>query len=133
MSILFYSLGIGTYQLIGRNGPGGFSNFTFVTNHVFGTRSMSWLLLFFVPIIAMTFDVVFKVFSNLYFPTQTQIHLEHEAKGKIEKRKRARAEKRDTFRRRKAERSEDFSRNEVERSVESPMGQADDSLSEVEA
>jgi hypothetical protein len=90
MSILFYFMAICTYQLVGRNGPGTFSRFVDVPNHVFGTRSMSWVLLLFVPIIGMVFDVVLKVYASMFFPTQTQIHLEIESKEKADMRKRAR-------------------------------------------
>jgi hypothetical protein len=99
MSILFYFLGIGTYQLIGRQGASGFSRFLFVTNHAFGNRSMSWMLLVFVPVFGIAFDVVFKAYSNMFFPTQTQIHLEIEAQQKSTKKAQARAEKRAGFRR----------------------------------
>jgi hypothetical protein len=44
---------------------------------------MTWILILFVPIICMIFDVCGKVFSNMFFPTQTQIHLELEARGKM--------------------------------------------------
>jgi hypothetical protein len=44
---------------------------------------MSWLLIIFVPIAGMLFDVVGKVFSNMFYPTQTQIHLEAESQGKV--------------------------------------------------
>jgi hypothetical protein len=90
-SILFYFFGISVYQLIGRSGASGFSAFLMVVNHAFGTRSMSWLLLFFVPIFGMVFDVSFKVFSNMYYPTQTQIHLEIESKEKRIAKQQARA------------------------------------------
>jgi len=33
-----------------------------------------------VPVAAMAFDLFGKVFSNMYYPTQTQIHIEIEAK-----------------------------------------------------
>lgn len=81
-SILFYFFGIGVYQLIGRSGASGFSSFLMVVNHAFGTRSINWMLMFFVPIISMIFDVSLKVFANMYFPTQTQIHVEIEAREK---------------------------------------------------
>jgi len=29
-----------------------------------------------VPVAGMVFDVAFKVYANLFFPTQTQIHVE---------------------------------------------------------
>lgn len=49
---------------------------------------MSWMLIIFVPIMAALFDVVFKVFSNMFYPTQTQIHMEILAKEKRERKKR---------------------------------------------
>jgi len=88
LSIGFYFFAIAVYQVIGRNGAGTFSYFTDVTNHALGTRSMSWMLIFFVPIMGMILDVVLKVFSNMYYPTQTQIHLEIQAKEKRERKRR---------------------------------------------
>jgi len=44
-----------------------------------------------VPIMGIMLDVAFKVFSNMYFPTQTQIHMEMEAKQKMVRRRRANA------------------------------------------
>ena len=41
-----------------------------------------------VPIMGIVVDVVFKVFANMYFPTQTQIHMEIQAKNKMLKRRR---------------------------------------------
>lgn len=37
---------------------------------------MSWMLVVLVPFMGMVFDVAGKVFSNMFFPTQTQIHVE---------------------------------------------------------
>lgn len=91
LSIGFYFFGISVYQLIGRSGASGFSSFLMVVNHAFGTRSMSWMLMAFVPIFGMIFDVSFKVFSNMYYPTQTQIHVELESKEKKMNRRRSRA------------------------------------------
>jgi len=48
---------------------------------------MSWMLITFVPIMAVLVDVVFKVFSNMYYPTQTQIHMEILAKEKRERKR----------------------------------------------
>jgi hypothetical protein len=55
---------------------------------------MSWLLIIFVPIAGMLFDVVGKVYSNMFYPTQTQIHLEFESQGKVLARKRRAAARR---------------------------------------
>jgi hypothetical protein len=64
LSIFFYLVAISLYELGGMNGASQFSGFTLTTNHILGTRSMSWLLILFVPIIGMIFDVCGKVFSN---------------------------------------------------------------------
>jgi hypothetical protein len=97
-SILFYLFAIGIYQIFGRSGPGSFGLFTDVTNHALGTKSLNWMLITFVPMMGMVLDVVFKVFSNMYYPTQTQIHLEAEALGKKEKKRLARETRRNNFR-----------------------------------
>merc|ERR1712226_1768846 len=78
-SIGFYLWAIALYQVIGRLFTSTLSGFTDVANHVLGTRSMSWMLITFVPIFGMVFDVALKVFSNMFYPTQTQIHLEIES------------------------------------------------------
>jgi hypothetical protein len=88
LSIGFYLFGILIYQLIGRLGASEFSSFTEASNHALGTRTMSWLLIVFVPIAGIVFDIVGKVYSNMFYPTQTQIHLELESQGKVLARKR---------------------------------------------
>ena len=88
LSIGFYFFAIGVYQLMGRPSVSSFSNFVNVTNHVFGTRSLTWILIIFVPICGMVFDVCGKVFSNMYYPTQTQVHMEREAIAKVHRRRR---------------------------------------------
>jgi hypothetical protein len=55
-----------------------------------GTRSISWLIILFIPIMGIGFDLSGKVFSSMFYPTQTQIHIEIEAKERVEQRKRAR-------------------------------------------
>ena len=79
LSIGFYFWAIAIYQLMGRLFISSLSNFVDVANHVLGTRSINWMLIAFVPIIGMIFDVCLKVFSNMFYPTQTQIHMEIES------------------------------------------------------
>ena len=43
---------------------------------MYDMQSISWLLFLFVPITTCVFDITGKLFSNLYYPTQTQIHTE---------------------------------------------------------
>ena len=87
LSVGFYFFAICVYQVIGRKGAGTFSYFTEVTNHALGARSMSWMLIVFVPIIAAALDIVLKLFSNLFYPTQTQIHMEILAKEKKDRKR----------------------------------------------
>jgi len=47
--------------------------------HTLNTRSITWLVIFLAPIGATIVDVTFKVFSNMYYPQQVQIHMEIEA------------------------------------------------------
>jgi hypothetical protein len=54
----------------------GLAAFIGVATHTFQTRSLVWLVIFFTPFTAEFSDVVLKVFGNMYFPTQTQIHME---------------------------------------------------------
>ena len=68
-------------QMIGRGGASTFSQFTDVPIHVFHMRSMSWFLVMLVPVVGMVFDVSGKVYSNMFYPTQTQIHVEIFCKG----------------------------------------------------
>merc|ERR1711862_894793 len=45
-----------------------------VANHMFSMISISWFLFLLVPIATIILDVTGKLFSNLNYPTQTQIH-----------------------------------------------------------
>ena len=54
------------------------------------TRTINWLALLFVPLGAIAFDVAGKVFGNMFYPTQTQIHIEIESKEVGKKRRAAR-------------------------------------------
>jgi hypothetical protein len=45
-------------------------------------RSITWILSFLAPTIAVIFDVTGKVYSNIFFPTQSQIHAELAAQEK---------------------------------------------------
>ena len=87
VSIFFYLFAIFIYERIGRKGASAYSRFVDVTSHVLATRSLSWMIITFVPIMGTVFDVTGKVYANLFFPTQTQIHLEMESHAKTEKRK----------------------------------------------
>lgn len=89
-SIFFYIFFLLIYQAIGKSGASTFSAFVMAADHVFATRSINWMLFIFVPLVAMAFDVVVKVFGNLYYPTQSQIHLEINSKQRAERKKKAR-------------------------------------------
>jgi hypothetical protein len=70
-----------------RGGPGEYFNLVGVVSHMFSTRTINWLAILFVPLAAISFDVSGKVFGNMFYPTQTQIHREIEAKGVVAKKK----------------------------------------------
>ena len=76
-SFAFYVGFVYVYQ-IGQStlGPSLFSEFTGVVSHAWHMRALSWMSILLVPVAGMVFDVTGKVFSNLFFPTQTQIHVE---------------------------------------------------------
>jgi len=78
-SVLFYIWFLYMYQLIGRSGPSSFFPFVFVTEHLLNMRSITWVLSILAPTIAIIFDVTGKVYSNIFYPTQSQIHAEIEA------------------------------------------------------
>lgn len=86
LSLGFYLWAIVVYSQLGRMGPSQFSQFTMVSEHMLATRSINYVILIFVPVIGIAVDVCGKVFSNMFYPTQTQIHMEIEAKQQQEKR-----------------------------------------------
>jgi hypothetical protein len=67
-----------------RVGTGQFGNFAGAAHHITATRSITWIVILFVPIGGMAIDLFGKVFSNMFYPTQTQIHVEIEAKERAE-------------------------------------------------
>ena len=58
---------------------------------MFTTRTINWLAILFLPLAATAFDVAGKVFGNMFYPTQTQIHIEIESK-QVAARKKAQRE-----------------------------------------
>jgi len=63
------------------------NNFFKIAYHMFNMQSISWLLFLLIPIASIVCDITGKLFSNMYFPMQTQIHMEIEKeilKGKGE-------------------------------------------------
>jgi len=86
-SIIFYIFFLFIYQRIAKNGPGEYFAIIGVPPHIFTTRSLNYISMLFVPIFGMAFDLSGKVFSNMFYPTQTQIHVELEAKNFSTKRK----------------------------------------------
>jgi len=84
-SIIFYIWFLYMYMLIGRRGVGTFFSFIYVTPHVLNMRSITWMVSILVPTIACILDVAGKLYSNLYYPTQSQIHAEIAAKEGTQK------------------------------------------------
>jgi len=56
--------------------------YTGVTNHILGTSSLNYVVMLFIPIGGMAIDVAGKAFSNMYYPSQNQIHIELQSKSK---------------------------------------------------
>lgn len=61
--------------------------FVWVPNHVYLTSWSNYILILFIPIGATALDVAGKVFSNMFYPSQNQIHIELENKEIRQKRK----------------------------------------------
>lgn len=76
LSLAFNFFFVYTYQYIGEGGASSFSPFVSVTNHLFHTRSIVWIVIAFVTVAATSIDVIMKVFGNMFYPSQTQIHKE---------------------------------------------------------
>lgn len=77
-SFLFLLAFLYVYELLAKQ-LSLFSPFIAVTTHMFNHRAVSWLLMIVVPIAACAIDVAIKVFSNMFYPTQIQIHAEIQA------------------------------------------------------
>jgi len=58
-----------------------------VPSHVFRMCSSNYVLMLFIPIGAMALDVAGKLFSNMFYPSQNQIHIELESKEIRQRRK----------------------------------------------
>jgi len=57
-------------------------DYTYAGTHTFNTRSITWMVLILIPTAMLIIDVVLKLFSNMFYPTQTQIHREIQWKAK---------------------------------------------------
>jgi len=75
-SFAFYMVAIYIYDSIALSGGTDFIPFYGVSTHTFNLRSMTWILLPLTLAGAMGLDVAGKVFSNMFYPQQTQIHVE---------------------------------------------------------
>jgi hypothetical protein len=81
--IIFLSIGFNfvflyAYEQIGKIAGAGsmFSPFIGATSHTLHTRSIVWIVIILATIAATVADLSLKVFSNMFYPTQTQIHKE---------------------------------------------------------
>ena len=70
---LYILSGLG--QIFGAN-AGTFFNMVSVLQHVLCTSGMNYVAMLFVSIGGIAVDIAGKVFSNLYYPSQTQKYLE---------------------------------------------------------
>jgi len=79
--VLVLSLGLwafGAYciSLIGiTTGSPTFSDYIMTPTHTM-KRPFTWICVLFIPLAATVLDVALKAFANIYFPSQTQIHIE---------------------------------------------------------
>ena len=85
-SIIFYLWFLYTYEAVAVNVTDPtITPFVGVATHTLNTRSITWMIIFLAPVTALMIDVALKLFSNMYYPSQTQIHMEiaaRERKGK---------------------------------------------------
>ncbi|KAG7346626.1 phospholipid-translocating P-type ATPase, flippase [Nitzschia inconspicua] len=95
-SIFFYIAFLFIYQKIATKGPGEYFQIIGVPPHIFGSSSLNYISMLFVPIFGMAFDLAGKVFSNMFFPTQTQIHVELESRENAERKKKSRNQGQET-------------------------------------
>jgi len=84
MSTFFLIVGLLIYQIIARRGLNtdaySVTPFVGIPYHMFETRAITFMALIAVILSAVAADVVMKVFSNMFYPTQTQIHKEIQRK-----------------------------------------------------
>ena len=55
--------------------------FNDVASHTFNRASIAWLVFFLIPVATCVCDVTAKLFASMYFPSQTQIHMEIASRG----------------------------------------------------
>jgi len=92
-SLLFFVWAIYLYSYVAETGGNPeFAAFVGIAYHLFQTRALTWMVFLYVPIAATVFDVAFKVFSDMYYPTQTQIHMEIAAMERANKEKQKKKE-----------------------------------------
>jgi hypothetical protein len=80
-SIFFWFLALFLYCEASKYGGAEMETFFVMVDvapHVFGTSSLAYLMVLFIPIAGIAVDVSVKVFSNMFYPSQTQIHREME-------------------------------------------------------
>ncbi|EED95897.1 hypothetical protein THAPSDRAFT_26702 [Thalassiosira pseudonana CCMP1335] len=75
-SVLFYIWFLYMYEMVGRRGVSDFFDYIYTTGHVLNMRSITWMMFILTPTVACIFDVSGKVYGNMFYPTQTQIHAE---------------------------------------------------------
>jgi len=92
--IIFLSIGFNfvflySYEQIGKIAGAGsmFSPFVGATSHTLHYRTIVWIVIILATIAATVADLSLKVFSNMFYPTQTQIHKEISVLKKIRKSK----------------------------------------------
>jgi len=81
LSILTYVLGMYLYSSSGQKIENEYAiAFLGTVSHAFEKSVRSWMIILFVPLAGIMFDIAAKLFGNFFYPTQTQIHTEIFAK-----------------------------------------------------
>ena len=81
-SIGLIIFGLFVYSEVGAiGGPqlGTLFLFVGVPNHVFGASGMNYVMMLFIPIAGIALELFGKVFSNMFYPSQNQIHIERQS------------------------------------------------------
>merc|ERR1712238_300241 len=76
LSLFFFIFVAYVLELMARKPSISFSAFSGGLTHTLGLRSIAWMSFIIIPTIAMAIDVAGKLFGTMYYPSQTQIHIE---------------------------------------------------------
>jgi len=93
LSVLVYVIGMYLFSFSGQRIENQYTiAFLGTVSHAFEMSARSWMIIIFVPLTGIVFDMAGKLFGNLFYPTQTQIHRENFAKMNMKDENRGREE-----------------------------------------